>query len=373
MDFQFCMQDPSDPETEYLYEAILGAATDASAWNGIYAFASSGGVNHLIEDPIVHDFMRKGGEVDLLVGIDAVTNRPTLERLQELERKHHLFRPRVFWSGNYGLFHPKISHFRYEDGHETLIVGSGNLTPGGLMHNFEGYSVISAAADEHLDTSSLTAFLSRNATNIRSIDDEALERAALNLVRSAPGTGRTSRAGMRRPGGLILPRRAAEAVPAVFDRVLIAQVPGAGGRWSQVHFNADIIKQYFRITDLGTQRVYLTRVGEDGQRGEEEVRPCIFAASNKNHKIEIAAAKHLDYPTGEQRPILVFRERQVRCFDYMLLMPSQGGYTPMLQLSETLPTIGRGFRRAITNLPTLEGAWPECPLLTMATEEEKDL
>lgn len=376
MDFQFCMQDPTDPETEYLYEAIIGAAGGASSWNGIYAFASRDGVNHLLEDPVVHDLMRNGGEVDLLVGIDAVTNRPTLERLQELERRNRRFRPRVFWNGVNALFHPKISHFKYADGRETLIVGSGNLTPGGLMHNFEGYSVISAATDEQLDMSSLTAFFTRHGTNIRSIDDEALERAALNLVRSVPGAGRGQRppaARQPRGGRLILPRRAEEAPVAVFDRVMIAKVPGAGGRWSQVHFNTDVVEQYFRITDRGTQRVYLTHVSQDGERGEEEVRPCVFSERNKNHKIEIAAAKHLDYPEGENRPILVFRERQVRCFDYMLLMPRQGGYSQVLRLIETMQTTGRGFPRVITDLPTLAGVWPECPLLAAPAEEEKDL
>jgi HKD family nuclease len=373
VDFQFYLQDPTDPETEYLYEAIISAATDASAWKGIYAFASHGGVNHLIEDPIVHDFMRKGGEIDLLVGIDAITNRQTLERLQMLERRHRRFRPRVFWNDSQGLFHPKISHFSYADGRETLIVGSGNLTPGGLMHNFEGYSVISAETGEHLDMSSLNAFLTRNEANIRSIDDEVLARAALNLVRPIAGAVRPPIPGRRlKKGKLIIPRRAVVTSAAVFDRILIAQVPKAGDRWAQVHFNTDVIERYFRISDLKTQRVYLSRMDETGRRGDEEVRPCVYAVSNKNHKIEIAAAKGLDYPT-RGHPILIFKERQVRCFDYMLLMPDQAGYGPLLRLTETLPSIGRGFRRVITNLPTLEKAWPECPLLTLSTEEEKDI
>ncbi len=363
MDFQFCMQDPTDPETEYLYEAIIGAATGASAWNGVYAFASRDGVNHLIEDPIVNDFMRNGGEIDLLVGIDAVTNRATLERLQELEQRHHQFRPRVFWNGNRGLFHPKISHFRYEDGRQTLIVGSGNLTPGGLMHNFEGYSVISADAGEHIDMSSLNAFLERHRTNIRAIDEEALARAALNLVRPVAGTGRP-RVPRRRP----IPRRAEVAGRAEFDRILIAQVPSAGGRWAQVHFNAAVVQQYFRITELRTQRVYLTRVDEEGRRGDDEVRSCVYSEVNKNYKIEIGAAKGLAYP-AQGPPLLIFRERQVRCFDYLLLMPGQEGYAPLLRLTEMLPKIGKGLRRVITDLTTLERAWPECPLLMLAEEE----
>lgn len=359
MEFEFCMQDPTDPDTRYLYEAIIGAAAEATAWRGMYAFATRGGIDHLIEDPVIHEFINKGGEIDLIVGIDAVTNRQTLERMQELEVRHRSFRPRVFWNGTRGLFHPKISQFTYADGRKKLIVGSGNLTPGGLMHNFEGYSVISGGRRDGLDLSSLDDFLIRHAADIRAIDQEALERAGLNLVRPA--------AGVRHPRVPAPPPPAIIHVPAVqpqvalSDRILIAQVPAAGGRWSQVHFNGDIINQFFRVTDLNVQRVYLTGIDEHNVRGEEEVRPVVYSKANKNHKIEIAAAKGLEYPV-QGPPLLLFRERQVRCFDYMLLMPGMPGYAEIESLSMRLPTIGRGLRRAITDTATLAGAWPACPL-----------
>lgn len=362
MKFQFCMQDPSDPGTRYLYEAIIEAAAEATTWRGMYAFASRGGVNQLVEDPVIQRLMERGGIVDLIVGIDAVTNQPTLERLRELSLRHSEFRPRVFWNGTSGLFHPKISHFGYPDGAGRLIVGSGNLTPGGLMHNFEGYSVLSSAADEVLELSSLDDFLVRHARDIRPIDQEALDRAALNVIRAVAGVPRP------RPPvtGGVRPTRAHAAATragAVLDRVLIAEVPAAGGRWAQVHFNGDITEQYFRLTDISIQRVYLTQVHQDGSRGDEEVRPCVFSPANRNHKIEIGAARHLLYPSGD-RPLLVFRERQVRVFDYMLLMPAQPGYAQILSLLRRLRSIGRGAHRSITDLQQLSGAWRQCPLLT---------
>lgn len=354
MEFEFCVQDPTDPGTRYLYEAIIGAAADATTWRGMYAFATRGGVDQLIEDPVVHEFMRRGGEIDLIVGIDAVTNRQTLERMQALEERHQHFHPKVFWNTTGGLFHPKISHFGYADGRTKLILGSGNLTPGGLRHNFEGYSVISGGRREAIDLSSLNAFIARHEADIRPIDQAALDRAALNIVRPVAAL----------PGPRAPQLRPPRAVPreAVLDRILLAQVPAAGGRWSQVHFNTQITEQYFRVTDVATQRVYLTSIDAAGLRGEEEVRPVVFSQANGNHKIEIAAAKGLDYP--ESPPLLVFRERQVRCFDYMLLMPDSPGYGELLGLSQALPTIGRGLRRAITDMATLSQAWPACPLLT---------
>ena len=58
MEFRFCIQDPTHAETTYLYEAIIGAAVGAASWRGVYAFASRNGVDHLIEDPVVKEFMQ---------------------------------------------------------------------------------------------------------------------------------------------------------------------------------------------------------------------------------------------------------------------------------------------------------------------------
>ena len=364
MELRFCIQDPTHAQTTYLYEAILRAAVHAAGWRGVYAFASRDGVDQLIGDPVVRDYMRAGGEIDLLVGIDAVTNRPTLERLRELERRNARFRPRVFWNESRGLFHPKISDFHYSDGRRTLIVGSGNLTRGGLMNNFEGYTVVSAAGSEELDVSALDELLARHAENIRTIDDDALERAARNWVRPVQNARRTG-------GGLVAPRpgRGARAAAA---RVLIARVPGAGGRWSQVHFNADVVREFFRVTDRHTQRVFLTRVASNGDRGEVEVRPCVFSERNRNHKMEIRAATGLEYPEGGA-PILAFRERQLRTFDYMLFMPDEEGYGALMELTERLPALGRGLRRVITEVNTLAGVWSTCPLLATADADEQEV
>ena len=125
MEFHFCIQDPSHADTNYLYEALVQAAIDATSWRGVYAFASQDGVNHLVEDPIVKEFLQGGGEMDLLVGLDAVTNKPTLELLEEIAKRNEGFRPKVFFNSSASLFHPKLSDFNYPDGRRTLIIGSG--------------------------------------------------------------------------------------------------------------------------------------------------------------------------------------------------------------------------------------------------------
>ena len=316
--------------------------------------------------------MNAGGGIDLVVGIDAVTNRAALERMQELEQQHANFRPRVFWNQSNGLFHPKISDFLLEDGGRILIVGSGNLTPGGLAGNFEAYAVIVGDQRDEIDIGGLETFLNRHMDNIRGIDDEALERAAANLIRGVAG-GRRGRARARVRAGSPGSGSSEAGRATDFDRILVAQVPRAGGRWAQVHFNAQVIRDYFRLNRLDTERVYLTRVDTNAERVDVEVRPCVYSAgSNRNYKIEIGAAKNRAYPdTG--RPLLIFRELRLRCYDYMLLQPGENGYDAVLKLTSRLPSPGGGLPRPITDMASLARVWPDCPLLHVNESESEDL
>ena len=373
MEIAFCIQDPTQSDTTYLYEAIICAANGAAAWKGVYAFASREAVNWLFDDPVINQFVTNGGEVDLVVGLDAITNRQTLQRLQELEQLYEHFKPKVFWNDVASLFHPKISDFTYPGGGRTLIVGSGNLTLGGLMKNIEGYTTISAERGEELDVSALDEFFHRHAEAIRQIDSDALERAERNYISRVNRGQEEERVIIASPPRS---RRAARLVPAGrdgsaarIDRILIAQVPRAGGRWSQVHFNAASIREYFQMTDFNTHRVFLTQVGADGFRSDVEVRPCVYSQSNKNHKIEFGAAQGKEYP--ESPPVLVLREHQLRVFDYMLLFPGADGYAEVFELSEKLQQLGLGMPRVITNLDTLESVWDECPLLNSESTEDQ--
>ena len=368
------MQDPTCSETTYLYEAVVGAFVDAVSWRGIYAFATRDNVDRLMEDPVVEEFIGRGGQACVLVGIDAITNKPTLERLVELERENEFFRPRVFRNETGRLFHPKISDFTYADGRRTLIVGSGNLTPGGLTNNFEDYAVVEAERGEEIDVSQLDEFLERHADDIRPIDVEAMETAKRNLFRSVgggrPNDGKSVRKPRRRKAAVS--ERAVETETAdVLDRILIAKVPKAGGRWPQAHFSERVVREYFRISDYDTQRVYLTHVGPDGTRSDVEARPCVYSRSNKNHRIEIAAARGREYPDAP--PLLLFRGRGLRIFDYMLLFPGERGYQSLSNLAERLPAVGRGLRRVVTDAKNLEDAWADCPILRSDEEREREI
>jgi hypothetical protein len=369
MECEFHLQDPTSPQTVYLFEAIIGAARGATSCTGMFAFASRGGVDSLIGDPEMQQLL-SGSTMSLLVGIDAITNRSTLLRLQELELEYERLTVRVFWNPTNTLFHPKVARFEYGDGRRALIVGSGNLTPGGLRQNFEAFSVVRTAANEVLDLMSWDRFLADHAMGIRAIDDAALERAAANVVRG----------GRRRPdvepdvGSSTEPEPAAAPGASDFtqgdgtyagrsDRFLVARVPKAGGRWHQVHFNVEVIQRFFRVQHDTTQRVYLVECHQEGTFGQQEVRPCVYSEANKNLKIEIASHHGAPYPSAGP-PIAVYRELQARSFAYMLLFPGDPGYAAMFALTERLPSVGRGLPRVITDHATISTAWASSPLVT---------
>ncbi len=362
MEYEFHVQDPTTPDTVYLFEAIIGALPEATSCAGIFAFASRAGVDALFGQPEMRSFLTRS-TMSLLIGLDAITNRDTLQRLQELETEHADLSVRVFRNPTSALFHPKIARFQYADGSRSMIVGSGNLTPGGLRQNFEAFSVVRAVPSEVLDWSSWDGFLTGQEDNVRPIDQEALDRAAQNTARRQ---GRDIEPVLGAPAQLADSGSATdvEALVRGTSRFLVARVPGKRHRrWNQIHLNRAVIDRFFRVTPRTTQRVYLVECRRDGTFADEEVRPCIYSDANKNLKIEIASHRGEPYPEAGP-PIAVYRELHARSFAYMLLMPGDPGYDAMFELTETLPPVGRGLPRVITDSDNIRSAWPTSPLIT---------
>jgi len=352
------LQDPTDGGSLYLFETLVAAMSEAVSGKAMFAFASRNGVEELLLDPDVQGFLSTRN-FSIVVGLDAITNRAALERLQVAQVMYGRLDVKVFRNPSEGLFHPKIAHFVYPNGTESLIVGSGNFTPGGLRENFEAYSVVRSARGERLDTSTWDRFLERHAVNLTSIDDSALERAAKNVYR---GGGRKRRD--VEPDVTTTEEELPRPDAVETDRILVAMIPRAGGRWHQVHFNQDVVRSFFRVKPNSAERVFLQeRLGSGEAKAPEQPRPCVLSRINLNYKIELGARGGEAYPTGTLPPIAVFRERGLRTFEYMMLMPKEPGYTQMHKLTEERPRVGRGLARVVLRGSDLRAAWPACPLL----------
>lgn len=361
MECKLCLQDPTSADTTYLFEALIEAAQKAVQWKGIFAFASKGAIDALVVDPVVQHYLGRA-PLDLLVGIDAITNRPTLERLKELSAQHQNFRVNVFWNETSALFHPKASFFTYRDGKKRLIVGSGNLTPGGLREHFEAFTVLTAAPEEELDTTAWEQFFVRHAVSIREIDEAALKRAEQNKITRKPGERRPGEKVEPTPGALEKEAELSEPVASDSARVLIAQIPKAGGRWHQVHFNKEVIKSFFRVKPNSPQRVYFVAKSPGVDISTSEVHPCVYSNVNKNYKIELGARHGAPYPDVGV-PIAIFVELQTRSFQYTLLFPGDNGYDEMLRMTQDLPSLGKGHRRVLTSAGELRKVWPTATVL----------
>lgn len=143
---------------------------------------------------------------------------------------------------------------------------------------------------------------------------------------------------------------------------LVAQVPKAGGRWKQTHFNHDIARTFFSLEAGDERSVTLERLGASGEIEERTNRRLVLPPSNGNARIEFSFGMVTKYPEPPLRPLLVVVEAEYLTFRYRTLMPGDDGYETVLALNLAHPSIGKGCRRIVTTLDELELYWPNALL-----------
>ena len=115
------------------------------------AFASGPAVEAL--EPFFDVFLSDGNAIEIIVGIDRQgTSRGAIDRLYELQHAYtKQISCRVFHAPSHSaIFHPKLYLFHTTEKLSAMI-GSANLTLGGLAHNFESiflYRDISSKSNE---------------------------------------------------------------------------------------------------------------------------------------------------------------------------------------------------------------------------------
>jgi HKD family nuclease len=92
---------------------------------------------NLIEGDL-EKFLARGGEIQVLAGTDMATDPEAIEALLKLQEQYsHRVTIRRFASDSAQIFHPKVWIFSFRSGPGAAIVGSSNLTSGGLGCNLE--------------------------------------------------------------------------------------------------------------------------------------------------------------------------------------------------------------------------------------------
>jgi hypothetical protein len=188
-----CIQDPSWPDSVYLLEEIFEACEGASHGAGIFAFASAGGVRLLLHDPTFSHFLSKS-TFELVIGVDAVTDSAALDALAVCVAAHRHLKVRVFLDGAAtSLFHAKMCWFR-RPRQSTWLVGSGNLTAGGLRGNCEAFTATQLDRPGHASLEKAwCAWLRFHSEHLLPIDHPAVRKRALQNSGVERGLGRKQR------------------------------------------------------------------------------------------------------------------------------------------------------------------------------------
>lgn len=376
------IQDPTNPDSDYLVDVLLDACRGATVGGGAFAFLSAGGVQLLLKDETFKDFLGRG-RFDLLVGVDAITDTAAIAALSAVRREHPSIGARVFVPSHHrSIFHPKVAWFDAGDG-GLLVTGSGNLTAGGLRWNIEAFAVerldapamadlrrsweeyLALTADCQLepDDARVVALLERNAARRRAMREAGLtepggvEEEA--LPKAGPLLGATEDELAEPPAP---PDQPADELPAIEPgtEILVAEIPKASNRWGQANFDQATFFGFFGASRTVQRRAYFFHLRGDGTLGFQEVRPAV-AVQSKNYRFELEAASGLAYPTNG-RPIGVFAKVGARTFVYMLLLPTQPGHQEMARLLDgSKAAAGMRLRRNVFTAAAVRAAWPGAP------------
>jgi hypothetical protein len=295
--------------------------------------------------------------------LDGVTNLRSLDALAAVAAEFPAVTVRAFLNPTRsGIFHPKFCFVKTAGG-GTVITGSGNLTEGGLLGNWEAYSLETLSSDQmrSIETQ-FGAWRVLHAGDLRPLDDpEVRQRAAANVIMAREGDLPT----------LVAPQVAAAALgePAVAQRlpdtasVLIAEIPESGDRWKQANFDLDSYRNFFGAREGESQLFIFRHINSDGSMDDYERNRPPVAVKSRNFRFELAAAAGIPYPTGG-RPIGVFVRVATRTFYYRLLLPDDPDYATVRGVLVHLTSGGHRSDRMMrerTTVAALRAAWPDAP------------
>jgi len=124
------------------------ADTQWTEFRAAIAFIKRSGTKH-IKGPL-SEFVNRGGRVVITAGVDV--GGTTVEGLEDLlfslDNRGELF---VFHNANSSTFHPKIYLFK-NDRQAKILIGSANMTEGGLFTNYEAGLYILLNLDSPTDS-----------------------------------------------------------------------------------------------------------------------------------------------------------------------------------------------------------------------------
>jgi hypothetical protein len=387
---------------------VLVRELSAGGWSrltAIVAFARLSGVRH-VEEPL-RSFIAGGGCVDLTLGVDmlgtsyeaawylmhAVAPRGRL--LLASAEPGATFHPKIFILSDASAEDPDAVRALRAASRALVVIGSSNLTGGGLYANDEAGIAWRPDLSRTEDASAWSALAGQLAPWLTAGDPAiecsatpsqlvALGRAGrlpqeLSLIaRGGAAAGgskpRPRGAGSRRrrkppriSGGLAGPPppplgpRSTVSPPGL--NVLIARLSfGGSRRWPQWELNTEILSSFFGIAVKG-ETISREAVERSGGRSAPESTPLVIGPG-KNRRLEFPE------PDGRLDPtpypaLLVVVDRRPRPFRYAVLLPQDHEYQAVEALNLTSAPVGphvAATKRVVVPHAALAAIWPNCPL-----------
>lgn len=369
-------------------------------FTAVVAFARLSGVKY-IEQPL-RAFAARGARADLTIGSDMMGTtfeaawylmnavRPTGRVLLASAEPNATFHPKLFVFSDADASDPSTTRALRAASKATVLIGSSNLTRGGLYTNDEASMVCSLDLSQAQDLAAWTALLGAVEPWTRATDPCVVGTATPSRLKSMAlagvlpqelilaGTrtaGRTSphvtRKPRRRPSPPTPPTLAGPPPPPLHPpptsppglAVLIARlVFGGSRRWPQWELNKDVLSNFFGITRAG-DTVDCEAVTQIGLR--LPFRPTqLVIGTNRNRRLE--------FPEPDGRPdpspapcLLVVVDRRPHPFRYAILMPGDAEYAAVEALNRTGVPVGQhvaATRRVVVQYGTLGAVWPGCAL-----------
>lgn len=359
----------------------------------LVAFASYGGITALSP----HIFRAKGNgvKIKIILGVDQkCTSKEALEEVLSWGVDAY-----IYYTLNTNIFHPKVYLFENSDFY-TLIVGSNNLTEGGLVRNVEcsllvqdmqGTSVHSAfysywkgildSTEENLYPITQDLIDQLYEEKIIPSDSERIQSTTEKRTVPSSEVGRISifkKVDVQKNPKGFAPKRqiktktttpSADATkPAevietpleIGEQVLIAEI-GGGTRWKQVNFPIKIFEDFFGA-ERGNNDYWISimNIAQDGSLGEVEKRQAVSVKS-RNYRFEIHCEETKgDYPGDYIRPIVIFVKLDSDEFLYHVLLSEHDAYEKVKEyLYRETKNKARELKRAIVHVEALHALYPE--------------
>ncbi|SER05688.1 hypothetical protein SAMN05216522_110145 [Rosenbergiella nectarea] len=364
-DYRFYLQNPASKEGNYLVDEILFQSKGAKKGGAHFAFMSSSGIDLLFKDERFISFI-KDNHFFLTVGVDAITDEKALNEILKFNEKYANLVIKFFITeAKNSIFHPKFIWFQKEK-HYVHIVGSGNLTAGGLRWNVEAYSTYICSVEKQNEIYNWEKFLTENTDFLFDHDNE---RVKLALKRNTEN--RKILAKIAKDKSILLDEDTVKdeiPEPHPDNTILIAEISKNGDRLQQVNFDKDNFFNFFDATTVQDEATYnlFFQVNKDGLMQEKEIRPAVVVKSH-NYRFELNAVKGMKYPE-EGKPIGVFLKIAAKSFLYMVVLPTENAHSVLDEfLTEKLGISSNRMRRIRIKAEEIRTRTPDLPIWVKTT------